>query len=52
VAAFNGVELPEHIIAPTAPVTADNLADYYTLEGDAYTPNFDAIGAISTEGEK
>lgn len=52
VAAFNGVELPAHIIAPTAPVTADNLADYYTLEGDAYTPNFDAIGAISTEGEK
>jgi ribose transport system substrate-binding protein len=52
VAAFNGVELPAHIVAPTAPVTADNLADYYTLEGDTYTPNFDAIGAISTEGEK
>jgi ribose transport system substrate-binding protein len=52
VAAFNDVELPPHIVAPTAPVTADNLGDYYTQEGDAYTPNFDAIAAISTEGEK
>jgi ribose transport system substrate-binding protein len=52
VAAFNGVELPAHVIAPTAPVTADNLGDYYTKEGDTYTANFDAIGKISIEGEK
>lgn len=52
IAAFNGVELPAHIVAPTAPVTADNLGDYYTQEGDAYAPNFDAIAAISVEGEK
>jgi ribose transport system substrate-binding protein len=52
IAAFNGVELPAHIVAPTAAVTADNLGDYYTQEGDTYTPNFDAISQISVEGEK
>ncbi|CAN5862474.1 hypothetical protein BH20CHL4_BH20CHL4_01860 [soil metagenome] len=51
VAAFNGTDLPPHLIAPSTPITADNLADYYTLEGDAYSPNFDAIAEISTEGE-
>jgi ribose transport system substrate-binding protein len=51
VAAFNGTELPAHLIAPSTPITADNLADYYTLEGDTYSPNFDAIAEISTEGE-
>lgn len=52
VAALNDVELPAHIVAPTAAVTADNLGDYYTKEGDAYTPNFEAISQISVEGEK
>ncbi|MBA3642802.1 MAG: sugar ABC transporter substrate-binding protein [Chloroflexia bacterium] len=52
VAAVNGVELPPHIVAPTIAVTADNLGDYYTLEGDVYTPNFEAISEISVEGEK
>jgi ribose transport system substrate-binding protein len=52
VAAMNDVELPAHIVAPTAAVTADNLGDYYTKEGDAYTPNFEAISQISVEGEK
>jgi ribose transport system substrate-binding protein len=52
VVAFNGVELPPHIVAPTAAVTADNLGEFYTQEGDEYTPNFDAIAQISVEGEK
>ena len=51
VASYNGVELPAHIVAPSTPVTADNLADYYTREGDAYEANFEAIAEISTEGE-
>jgi ribose transport system substrate-binding protein len=51
VAAFNGVELPPHLIAPSTPITADNLADYYTLEGEEYSANFEAIAEISTEGE-
>jgi hypothetical protein len=33
-------------------MTAENLGDYYTQEGDTYTPNFDAIAEISVEGEK
>lgn len=52
VAALNGVELPAHIVAPTLAMTADNLGDYYTQEGDTYAPNFDAIAEISVEGEK
>ncbi|MEA2595837.1 MAG: ribose transport system substrate-binding protein [Thermomicrobiales bacterium] len=53
VAAFNGVELPAHLIAPSAPVTADNLADYYTRNDDGtYSPIFEAIAGISVEGEK
>jgi hypothetical protein len=44
--------LPAHMIAPSTPVTADSLGDYYTQEGDAYTANFEAIAGISTEGEK
>jgi ribose transport system substrate-binding protein len=52
VAAFNGIELPAHLIAPSTPVTAENLGDYYTKEGDVYSPNFDAIAEISVEGEK
>ena len=52
VAALNGVELPAHIVAPTAAVTADNLGDYYTKEGNDYVPNFDAISQLSVEGEK
>jgi ribose transport system substrate-binding protein len=52
VAAFNDVELPAHIVAPTTPVTADNLGDYYTQEGDEYTPNFEALSQISVEGEE
>jgi len=53
VAAFNGVELPTHMIAPSTPVTADNLSQYYTKNADGtYSPNFDAIAGISTQGEK
>jgi ribose transport system substrate-binding protein len=53
VAAFNGVELPAHLIAPSTPVTADNLSQYYTKNADGtYSANFDAIAQISVEGEK
>lgn len=51
IAALNGVELPPHLIAPSTPITADNLSEYYTLDGDAYSANFDAIAQISVEGE-
>lgn len=52
VAAFNNVELPAHIVAPTTAVTADNLGDYYTQGADGYEANFEAIAQISVEGEE
>ena len=52
VAALNGVELPAHIVAPTLAMTAENMGQYYTQEGDTYSPNFEEIATISVEGEK
>jgi ribose transport system substrate-binding protein len=51
IVALNGVDLPPHLIAPSTPITADNLGDFYTLEDGAYSANFDAIAQISVEGE-
>jgi ribose transport system substrate-binding protein len=52
VAALNGAELPAHIVAPTLAMTAENMGQYYTQEGDTYAPNFEEIATISVEGEK
>ena len=46
VAAFNGAKLPPHVVAPTLPITKDNLAEYYTQEGDNWVPNFEATGKL------
>jgi ribose transport system substrate-binding protein len=46
IAAFNGAKLPAHIVAPSLPITKDNLAQYYTKSGDAYTPNFAAMAQL------
>jgi ribose transport system substrate-binding protein len=51
VVALNGVALPPHIVAPSSPVTAETLSQYYTLEGEEYVANFEAIAQISVEGE-
>lgn len=50
VAAYNGVDLPEQIVAPSLPITAENLGDYYAQNdtGD-FVANFDAIGSIPIE---
>ena len=37
IAAFNGTPLPAHIVAPSTPITKDNLAQFYTKDGDNYT---------------
>jgi len=52
VAAFNDVELPAHVVAPTLAMTAENMGEYYTREDGEYVPNFEAIAQISVEGEK
>ena len=50
IAAYNGVELPEKIVAPSLPMTADILADYYPQNDDGeFEPNFDAIAGIEIE---
>ena len=36
VAAFNGIELPSHLVAPSVPMTANTVDDYYTLEDDTW----------------
>ncbi len=46
VAAFNGIDLPAHLIAPSVPMTANSVDKYYTLDDDMWTPNFDAISAL------
>jgi ABC-type sugar transport system substrate-binding protein len=50
VAAYNGVELPEKIVAPSLPMTADILEEYYPQDDDGnFVPNFDAIAAIEIQ---
>jgi ribose transport system substrate-binding protein len=46
VAAYNGAKLPKQVVAPTLPITKDNLAQYYTLDGDNWKPNFEATGKL------
>jgi ribose transport system substrate-binding protein len=46
IAAYNGLELPAHVVAPTLPITKDNLSEYYTQNGDNWDPNFEAVGKL------
>lgn len=46
VAAFNGLAMPAHIVAPSTPITMDNLGDFYTQSGDEWVPNFETTAAI------
>ena len=50
VAAYNGVELPEKIVAPSLPMTAEILEDYYPMDEDGnFVPDFDVISEIEIE---
>jgi len=46
IAAYSGAKLPAHIVAPSTPVTKDNLAEYYTKDGDNYLPIFEAMAKL------
>jgi len=46
IAAYSGAKLPAHIVAPSLPVTKDNLAEFYTKEGDNYLPIFAAMAKL------
>ncbi len=45
---FNGEEVPEHIVSPTAPmVGTDSWQQFYSLEGNTRTINWDAVNALT-----
>ena len=46
VALFNGEELPEHIVSPTAPMIGDDWQTYYSVEGDVRTINWDTVNTL------
>lgn len=49
VKAAKGEELPANYESGTVVITADNFADFYTKDGDAYLTNFDAIRALMNQ---
>jgi len=46
---YKGEDVPEHYVTATAAVNADNYTQYYTLEGETRTINWDTVTAIPTE---
>jgi hypothetical protein len=49
IGAYNKVPLPQHIVVNGAPVTAETLGQFYTKEGDAWVPNYEAIAEINAK---
>lgn len=44
---FNGEEVPEHIVSPTAPMVGEgSWQQFYSLEGTVRTINWDAVNAV------
>lgn len=48
---YNNEDVPEHYVTPTFALTTDTWDDYYTLEGEVRTINWDTVNAIPTEDE-
>jgi len=46
VALYNGEELPEHIVSPTAPMIGDEWSQFYSVEGTTRTINWDAVNQL------
>ncbi len=45
----NGEDVPEHFVTPTYGLTVDNWGDFYSLDGEVRTINWDAVNAITKE---
>jgi len=45
----NGEDVPEHFVTPTYGLTVDNWNDFYSLDGEVRTINWDAVNAIVKE---
>lgn len=43
---FNGEQVPEHIVSPTAPMTGDDWKKYYDYDGKTRTIKWDAVNAL------
>jgi ribose transport system substrate-binding protein len=43
---FNGEEVPEHIVSPTAPMIGQDWKKYYSVEGTTRTVNWDGINSV------
>jgi ribose transport system substrate-binding protein len=46
VSLFNGEQLPEHIVSPTAPLIGEQWKEFYSVEGTTRTINWDAVNAL------
>jgi ribose transport system substrate-binding protein len=46
VSLFNGETLPIHIVSPTAPMVGDDWQQFYSVEGDVRTINWETVNAL------
>lgn len=46
VSVFQGEEVPEHIVSPTAPMVGEEWRQFYSVEGDVRTINWDNVNAL------
>lgn len=46
VAMFQGEDLPEHVVSPTTAVTAEDVGQYYTYDGESREIQWDAVNAL------
>jgi len=46
---YNNEEVPEHYVTPTFALTTDNWKDYYSLEGEVRSIDWDAVNALPKE---
>lgn len=46
VSLFQGADLPEHIVSPTAPLIGDEWQQFYSVEGDVRTIDWETVNAL------
>ena len=46
VSLYNGEEVPEHIVSPTAPMIGDEWTKFYSVEGTTRTIDWEAVNAV------
>ena len=51
VAMYNGEDLPEHIVSPTATLDAESWREYYEYDGTSRSIIWDAVNALEAPAE-